>query len=144
MYAIIPVYWAKGVLKNSMWMCDASLDSRVMRPILASLLRKSTELLIIVQVDVENMEDTEDGGIIEPDNGVGDQVQAAAEAVAVAEQPERELHSFEIDPAQVHSDGPMLCPSSQRIPAGCVCKGFHRVSRRMSCAGAVHGDLPTG
>ena len=51
-----------------------------------------------VQVDVEEIED---GGIAEPDPGVGDKVQAAAEAVAVAEQPERELHSFEIDPAQV-------------------------------------------
>ena len=50
------------------------------------------------QVDVE---DIEDGGIAEPDPGVGDQVQAAAEAVALTEQPERELHSFEIDPAQV-------------------------------------------
>lgn len=51
-----------------------------------------------VQVDVEEIED---GGIAEPDPGVGDNVQAAAEAVATAEQPERELHSFEIDPAQV-------------------------------------------
>ncbi len=70
-------------------------------PIFTALLRKPTGLLVVMQVDVEQMEDTEDGGIIEPDNGVGDRVQAAAEAVAVAEQPERELHSFEIDPAQV-------------------------------------------
>ena len=51
-----------------------------------------------VQVDVEEIED---GSIAEPDPGVSDKAQAAAEAVAVAEQPERELHSFEIDPAQV-------------------------------------------
>ena len=52
-----------------------------------------------------DVEEIEDGGIAEPDPGVADQAQAAAEAVAVAEQPERELHSFEIDPAQV---GPPL------------------------------------
>ena len=48
-----------------------------------------------------DVDEIEDGGIAEPDPGLHDRVQAAAEAVAVAEQPERELHSFEIDPAQV-------------------------------------------
>ena len=47
------------------------------------------------------MEEIEEGGVIEPDPGVNDQAQAAAEAVAAAEQPERELHSFEIEGAQV-------------------------------------------
>lgn len=60
---------------------------------------------VTVQVDVEEIED---GGIAEPDPGVGDKVQAAAEAVAIAEQPERELHSFEIDPAQVRACTPCL------------------------------------
>ena len=53
---------------------------------------------VVLQVDVEEIEE---GGVIEPDPGVNDQAQAAAEAVAVAEQPERELHSFEIEGAQV-------------------------------------------
>ena len=68
-------------------------------------------LLVPVQVDVEEIED---GGIAEPDPGVGDKVQAAAEAVAVAEQPERELHSFEIDSAQVP-------PCTQSASSGTVC-----------------------
>jgi len=55
---------------------------------------------VVPQVDVEEIEE---GGLIEPDPGVNDQAQAAAEAVAVAEQPERELHSFEIEGAQVQS-----------------------------------------
>jgi hypothetical protein len=143
MCAMTSAYWAKGVRKNNV-IFDISLECRIIRPILASLLCKSTELLIVVQVDVEKMEGTEDGGIIEPDNGVGDQVQAAAEAVAVAEQPERELHSFVIDPAQVHLDGPMLAPSSQPMTSNRVCKGFHRISRRISRAGPVHGNLPRG
>ena len=72
------------------------------------------------QVDVEEIED---GGIAEPDPGVADQAQAAAEAVAVAEQPERELHSFEIDPAQV---GPpraaLTLPTMAPLPP--LCTGF--------------------
>ena len=69
------------------------------------------------------MEEIEDGGIAEPDPGVADQAQAAAEAVATAEQPERELHSFEIDPAQV---GPPL--AALDLPAAAfsppLCAGF--------------------
>ena len=53
----------------------------------------------LTQVDVDEIEEI--GGIPEPNPGRGDQVQAAAEAVAAAEQPARELHSFEIDSAQV-------------------------------------------
>lgn len=65
-----------------------------------------------MQVDVEEVED---GGIARPDPGVGDQVQAAAEAVAVAEQPERELHSFEINPAQVTSHT-LICGLGKSTP----------------------------
>ncbi|CAK0736769.1 General transcription and DNA repair factor IIH helicase subunit xpb2 [Coccomyxa viridis] len=65
------------------------------------------------KVDVEEIED---GGIAEPDPGVADQAQAAAEAVAVAEQPERELHSFEIDPAQVEHVKARCLPGGLNYP----------------------------
>ena len=80
------------------------------------------------QVDVEEIED---GGIAEPDPGVADQAQAAAEAVAVAEQPQRELHSFEIDSAQV---GPLLAKHLPRY--GTLATSLHRAF--VQTDGALH------
>lgn len=47
------------------------------------------------------MDEIEEGALPEPDPGAGNTVMAAADAVAETEHVERELHSFEIDPAQV-------------------------------------------
>ena len=81
------------------------------------------------QVDVEEIED---GGIAEPDPGVADQAQAAAEAVAVAEQPERELHSFESDPAQVVPPlANLTLPATALLPQNCA--GFSSLCPRPSC-----------
>jgi hypothetical protein len=56
-------------------------------------------------VDVEELEE---GGLPEPLPGFGDPQQAAAEAVLNEIEPQRELHSFEIDPAQARR---MLVPA---------------------------------
>ena len=88
-----------------------------------------------VQVDVEEIED---GGIAEPNPGVGDKVQAAAEAVAVAEQPERELHSFEIDPAQVHP-GTQSASRGSRSLSECPCIHCSANSGKMTTEASLNG-----
>ena len=84
------------------------------------------------QVDVEQLEDS---GLPEP--VLEDPQQAAAEAVANEVEPRREMHSFEIDPAQARPAAHFLGQSSGHIrPAAVQCDLAQDVGQSMMACSA--------